>query len=287
MCTNSEEVNKVQMLKKQDPDSSDEDYYVVNGITVVSQNLKHVECVQTQEKSTKWHEIIAVEERKINFKLDTGSKVNILPEKLFKKVDNQLMVSDSQEILKRYGGFTVLCWHPGVRGCVAKMAVVDTKETDKVAVLRITLPPETYAVLKTQISLKSLDEVTFKECIDSLIKVLAPKNIVIAECFKLWQHRQQTTESVTEYIAAIKLIAVMCSQDSNGYGCSGEVSSPDTWKKSGEVNVIVEPACFGQLAIEDVQYVGARRGCRQRPPQQGGFTHQPYRETARQNGALT
>ncbi|KAJ8888545.1 hypothetical protein PR048_008036 [Dryococelus australis] len=46
--------------------------------------------------------------------------------------------------------------------------LADTKETDKVAVLCITLPPETYAVLKTQISPKSLDEVTFKECIDSL-----------------------------------------------------------------------------------------------------------------------
>ncbi|KAJ8883000.1 hypothetical protein PR048_014839 [Dryococelus australis] len=63
--------------------------------------------------------------------------------------------------------------------------VADTKETDKVAVLGITLPLETYAVLKTQISPKSLDEVTFKECIDSIIKVLAPKNIVIAERFKL------------------------------------------------------------------------------------------------------
>ncbi|KAJ8885845.1 hypothetical protein PR048_012051 [Dryococelus australis] len=63
--------------------SSDEDYYVVNGITVLPQNLKHVECVRTQEKSTKWHEIIAVEDRKLNFKLDTGSDVNILPENLF------------------------------------------------------------------------------------------------------------------------------------------------------------------------------------------------------------
>ncbi|KAJ8876949.1 hypothetical protein PR048_021399 [Dryococelus australis] len=42
-----------------------------------------------------------------------------------------------------------------------------------------------------------------------------------------------------------------------------------------------------QLAIEDVQYVGASRGRRQHPPQWGGFTCQLYRETAYQNGALT
>ncbi|KAJ8895858.1 hypothetical protein PR048_001198 [Dryococelus australis] len=87
MYRNSGGVNKVRMLKKQDPDSSDQDYYVVNGITVAPQNLKHVE--------------------KINFKLDTGSKVNILAEKLFKKVDKQLMVRGTKEILECYGGFTV------------------------------------------------------------------------------------------------------------------------------------------------------------------------------------
>ncbi|KAJ8886537.1 hypothetical protein PR048_012748, partial [Dryococelus australis] len=56
---------------------------------------------------------------------------------------------------------------------------------------------------------------------------------------------------------------------------------------SGEVNEISKTACFGQLAIEAVQYVGASRGHRQHPPQRGRFTCQPYREMASQNGALT
>ncbi|KAJ8875500.1 hypothetical protein PR048_023395 [Dryococelus australis] len=72
--------DKVRMLKKQDPGSYDENYYVVNCITVVPQNLKHV--------------------AKINFKLDLGSEVNNLPEKLFKRVDNQLMVRGTKEILE-------------------------------------------------------------------------------------------------------------------------------------------------------------------------------------------
>ncbi|KAJ8873252.1 hypothetical protein PR048_026886 [Dryococelus australis] len=42
-----------------------------NGATI---NLKHFECVRTQEKLTRWHEIIAVEGRKVNIKLYTGSE---------------------------------------------------------------------------------------------------------------------------------------------------------------------------------------------------------------------
>ncbi|KAJ8886004.1 hypothetical protein PR048_012210 [Dryococelus australis] len=202
----------------------------------------------------------------------------------------------------------------------------NTKETGKVTILGITLPPETYAVLKSQISPKSLNEVTFKECIDSLVKVLAPKNVVITERFKLGHCRQPTTESVTEYIVAIKLIATTCKyedfldealrdrlvsgmlseqmvrrllaeseelkfaeavkvvMDMDAVAKSAALMSGE---KSGEVNVIAEPACFRQLAIEDVQYAGASRGRSQHPPQWGGFTRQPYRETDSQNGALT
>ncbi|KAJ8886396.1 hypothetical protein PR048_012607 [Dryococelus australis] len=58
-------------------------------------------------------------------------------------------------------------------------------------------------------------------------------------------------------------------------------------EKSEEVNVIAEPACFRQQAIEDVQYAGACRGCRQNPPQWAGFTRQPYRDIASQNRVLT
>ncbi|KAJ8880847.1 hypothetical protein PR048_017319 [Dryococelus australis] len=191
-----------------------------------------------------------------------------------------------------------------------------------VAVLGITLPPETHAMLKTQINPKSLDEVAFKECVDSLTKFLAPKNIVITMFFKLWQ---QTTELVTVYIAAVKLIAITCKYgdyfdalrdrlvsgmllermvrqllaESEGLKFAEAVKivmDMDAVAKSaalmsraesGDVNVIVDPTCLRQLATEDVQYVSASRGRCQHLSQCGDFTHQPYREMANQNRALT
>ncbi|KAJ8891723.1 hypothetical protein PR048_004252 [Dryococelus australis] len=186
--------------------------------------------------------------------------------------------------------------------------VADTKESDKVAVLGITLPLETSAMLKTQISLKSLDEITFKD----LIKVLAPKNIVIAEHFsygnagikqlKLTNQTHRYGDFLDEALRDRLISGMLSEQMVRQLLAESEelkfaeavkiVMDMDAVAKSatlmsGEVNVIAEPACFRQLAIEDVQYVGASKGHRQHPPQRGGFTHQPYKKIASQNGALT
>ncbi|KAJ8887648.1 hypothetical protein PR048_013866, partial [Dryococelus australis] len=95
--------------------------------------------------------------------------------------------------------------------------VVDTKETDKVSVLGI-----------TKDSFKS--KIGFRYVIRADKQLLTEsEELKFAEAVKI----------VMDMDAVVKLAALMCGE------------------KSGEVNVITEPACFWQLAIEDVLYIGA------------------------------
>lgn len=54
-----------------------------------------------------WLQVIRVEDIPIEFKVDTGAEVNILPLRLFRSVNNQFKVQPTNVILETYGGFKI------------------------------------------------------------------------------------------------------------------------------------------------------------------------------------
>lgn len=92
------QVKKVREVVRKDLESSEDELYV--------HSLKMVHEA-TRKSQTVWTEIIRVHDKDINFKIDTGSEVNILPKNIFQNfcINNKShMVKKCNTVLEAYGG---------------------------------------------------------------------------------------------------------------------------------------------------------------------------------------
>lgn len=102
----SSEVNQVSLTGNFDSDESDE--FMVGTIDfgknkVENQYKLNIKNSQPFRKKS-WFQKANVEDEEIEFKLDTGAEVNIIPYNLFKKINKQFKVRKIKATLKAFGG---------------------------------------------------------------------------------------------------------------------------------------------------------------------------------------
>jgi len=59
---------------------------------------------QSVVRKNKWVHQLIVEDVKLNFKVDTGAEVNVLPSNIFKKLNCQFKLEPTNIVLEAYGG---------------------------------------------------------------------------------------------------------------------------------------------------------------------------------------
>ncbi|KAF2894393.1 hypothetical protein ILUMI_11779 [Ignelater luminosus] len=86
--------------------------------------------------------------------------------------------------------------------------IVNTVEQETKVPLFITLVGgETYNILKKLLHADTPSGTTYKESVDALQNYLAPKRLVIAECFTFYQCTQKSSETISDFIMRIKELA--------------------------------------------------------------------------------
>ena len=90
-------VSNISMQKK-------EEIYYINS---VSENISNNNNQNSNFRNKSWVDFIEVNDKLIEFKLDSGSEVNIIPYSIFKKVNKDSAMSSTTVILKTYGGHEI------------------------------------------------------------------------------------------------------------------------------------------------------------------------------------
>ena len=81
------------------------------------------------------------------------------------------------------------------------------KGEKRVAVFLTVIGATTYALLRNLVHPKKTATMKLKELTDSLEAHFMPKPLTIAERFKFHRRSQQSSESVAEYLAALRKLA--------------------------------------------------------------------------------
>ncbi|KAJ8888505.1 hypothetical protein PR048_007996 [Dryococelus australis] len=113
MCKNINHIKEVKVAHHHNSDSESEDTFFINGVQVRAESAyRKVKSVNNLHEVTKWHEVILIEDVKLNLKLGSWSEVNIIPETIFNKANRQFKVRDTSETLECYGEFKIK--HKGI-----------------------------------------------------------------------------------------------------------------------------------------------------------------------------
>lgn len=102
-CFSKTKYRKVQMVMQSEDSETDEEsgiHHLV-GINEVSK----VHTVKTVDEQNTWKEAISINGRDVEFKLDTGSQVNLIPLYIFKKLGQNCNLNKTKVVLEAYGGF--------------------------------------------------------------------------------------------------------------------------------------------------------------------------------------
>lgn len=86
----------------------------------------------------------------------------------------------------------------------------DVKEEKQVSILITVIGPKILSVLSDILSPKKVDDKSFKELSDILIGHYSPKRLVVAERYLFYSRCQKPTETISEFVVAIKHLASTC-----------------------------------------------------------------------------
>ena len=81
------------------------------------------------------------------------------------------------------------------------------EDRKKTAIFLTLIGQETYKLLKNLLAPEKPNEKNYKELTDVLLGHLQPKPIFIAERYKFYQRKQETGESVAEFIATLRCLS--------------------------------------------------------------------------------
>lgn len=101
VCRSSVGVHDVETASKELGDQRDE--FFIDSVTVVDNiNVKN-------DSLQSWYEIIRIEDTNVRFKLDSGSEVNILPSRVYEKINGKMCknLRATSVVLEAYGGFKI------------------------------------------------------------------------------------------------------------------------------------------------------------------------------------
>lgn len=95
-----ENINKIQRNNVESLNNE------VNSLYIGSINLKQIQeiCQEIGEVTTQWRTSLFVNNKEINFKIDSGAMVNILPYKLFKLAELADGIKSTSTVLNSYTG---------------------------------------------------------------------------------------------------------------------------------------------------------------------------------------
>lgn len=102
-------VNYVNLTGAVESESDGEDFIVDmvqtgNTHTQFSNDNQSNNVINSQPCSKSWVEKVKLEDKYVNFKIDTGAEVNILPYKIFKRINQQFKIQKTKNRLEVYGG---------------------------------------------------------------------------------------------------------------------------------------------------------------------------------------
>uniref|UniRef100_A0A1B6KSV3 CCHC-type domain-containing protein n=1 Tax=Graphocephala atropunctata TaxID=36148 RepID=A0A1B6KSV3_9HEMI len=86
----------------------------------------------------------------------------------------------------------------------------EVKDDNKVSILITVIGPKVLAVLSDIISPKKIDEKNYTELCKILEDHYSPKRLVVAERFMFYSRCQKPTETIAEFVVAIKHLASTC-----------------------------------------------------------------------------
>lgn len=86
----------------------------------------------------------------------------------------------------------------------------DIKDGNKVSILITVIGPKVLSVLSDIISPKKIDEESYDDLCKVLIEHYAPKRLVVAERYMFYSRVQKSTETISEFVVAIKHLASSC-----------------------------------------------------------------------------
>lgn len=93
---------------------------------------------------------------------------------------------------------------------VVYLQVMKIAEKDKLSYLCLLIGAEKFKILKETVAPKKIEEKTFDECISILLTKFDEKKCVIAERYKFYNRKQQSGETIKDFIAAIKSLSISC-----------------------------------------------------------------------------
>ena len=86
----------------------------------------------------------------------------------------------------------------------------EVSDEKKVPILLTVIGKDTYGLLRSLVAPAKPKDKYYEEIIDVLTKHFNPEPIVIAERFKFFERNQLPNETINDYVAAIRTLAIKC-----------------------------------------------------------------------------
>uniref|UniRef100_A0A3B3RZC6 Retrotransposon gag domain-containing protein n=1 Tax=Paramormyrops kingsleyae TaxID=1676925 RepID=A0A3B3RZC6_9TELE len=90
------------------------------------------------------------------------------------------------------------------------MLANDIRDEKKVSVFLATIGPEVYGLLKNLVTPHRPAAMTYKQLAETLLSHYQPKPLVVAERYRFQKRNQKESESVSDYIVALRQLSKHC-----------------------------------------------------------------------------